>query len=215
MQTRGNSQFRIYSFVKEFLSTNDSAPTLEEIGKYMNMSAPAVLFHLRNLEKKGLILRSRNNRGIILKEELEFTSIPVLGIANASKPLADAEEVHLGFIQLEKSVISNKGNLFAVSIHGDSMNNQTLKNSQVPLEDGNYAVIDTTTEANHGDVVLATINGGATIKVFMTTPEGVVLKPNSTNQSHHPIFVHDYDQLIVNGKVVLALRNPKLTNDSA
>lgn len=209
MTKRGEVQNRIYHFIKEYFSAEGKAPTLSEIAQGLEIkSSAAVLFHLKALEKLGFIVRTGENRGIILKEELDFTKIAVLGIANASAPLADAEQSHVGYLQLDKRMILNNGNLFAVKINGDSMNQQLINDSSVTLRHGNYAIVDRKAEYRQGDVVLAVVNGGATIKVYKETEEGVVLLPNSSNEKHHPIYIKDREQLVINGKVVMALETP-------
>jgi len=211
MTARGEIQTKVLEYIKEYLSAEGKAPTLKEISSALGIkSAPAVLFHLKNLEKLGLIKRTAENRGITLMEELNFTNIPVLGIANASAPLAMAEQSHLGYLQLDNLIIRNRGNLFAVKINGDSMNRQALNNSTVLLRHGNYAVIDRAAQFKQGDVVLAIVNGGATIKIYMETSDGVILLPNSTNQVHHPIYIKQREQLVINGKVVMALDRPAI-----
>lgn len=208
MTKRGEVQTRIYHFIKEYLSAEGKAPTLAEIAEGLEIkSSAAVLFHLKKLEELGLIVRTGENRGIILKEDLDFTKVAVLGIANAGAPLADGEQSHIGYLQLDRRMILNNGNLFAVKINGDSMNQQLI-NSSVPLRHGYYAIIDRKAEYRPGDVVLAIVNGGATIKVYKETEDGIVLLPNSSNEKHHPIYIKDREQLVINGKVVMALETP-------
>jgi repressor LexA len=212
MAPRGEVQNKVYQYIKEYISAEGKAPTLAEISTALGIkSTPAVLFHLRALEKRGLIKRTAESRGITLIEELNFANIAVLGIANASAPLAAAEQSQLGYLQLDNRIIRNNGNLFAVKINGDSMNRQAVSSSNVLLRHGNYAIVDRAASYHQGDVVLAIVNGGATIKIYMETNDGVILLPNSTNQSHHPIYVKDREQLVINGKVVMALDRPNVS----
>lgn len=211
MAPHGEVQEKVYSFIKEYFAENAESPTIAEIADFLSLTPPAVLFHLRNLEKKGQIIRSSKNRGIKLKEKLDFIKIPVLGIANASNPLDTAEESNMGYLQVDRMIIRNNGSLFAVKINGDSMNMHILRGSNVPLKHGNYAIVDRKQMYDQGDVVLAVVNGGATIKVYKEIPNGVALVPNSSNKKHHPIFIKDRDQLVVNGKVIMAFNNPSLT----
>lgn len=210
MPRRGELQNKVLAFLVEYISAHGQSPTLAEIATFVGITPPAVLFHLRSLEKKGSIIRSGENRGITLRQELDFTNIPVLGIANASTPLDMAEETRMGYLQVDRMIIRNKGNLFAVKINGDSMNLHLLNDSHVPLRHGNYAIVDREKEIKQGDVVLAIVNGGATIKIYRETNEGVVLMPHSSNPVHHPIYIRDKEQLVINGKIVLALDNPAL-----
>lgn len=210
MAPHGEIQDKVFSFIKEYVAENGESPTIAEMSEYLGITPPAVLFHLKNLEKKGMIVRSSKNRGIKLKKELDFIKIPVIGIANASNPLDIAEQSNMGYLQVDKMIIKNNGNLFAVKINGNSMNMHLLKGSNVPLCHGNYAVVDRKQNYNQGDVVLAVVNGGATIKVYKEIPDGVALVPNSSNRKHHPIYIKNRDQLVVNGKVIMAFKNPSI-----
>lgn len=211
MTAHGELQQKVLSFIKEYISSEGKAPTLKEIAQALNVkSTAAVLFHIKSLEKRGLISRTHTARGLTPTEDLDFSRIPVLGIANASTPLAQAEQSHLGYLQIDHMIIRNNGNLFAVKINGDSMNRQSINESDVLLKHGNYAIIDRNAPYKQGDVVLAVVNGGATIKIYMETTDAVILMPNSTNHMHHPIYVKQREQLVINGKVIMALENPQL-----
>lgn len=215
MKKISKQQSHILDFIKSYISRYSYSPTLQEIAKGTNMgSKAAVLYHLRRLELAGLISRTKETRGIILKELISFTTIPLLGEANAGQPLASAEEEQLGKLQLDNRIAMNNGNLFAVKIKGDSMNKQKIynlgMNTDSTLEDGNYAIIDKNANYGEGDVVLAVIDNAATIKVLKYSDDYILLVPNSTNPIHNPIYIMDNEELFINGKVIYSLENPNL-----
>lgn len=198
------------------MSQYSYAPTLKEIAEHTGMnSKSAVLYHLRRLEKADLISRKSGSRRITLKETLSFSTIPILGIANAGYPLADAEEEQLGELKLDNRIAKNKGNLFAVKVSGNSMNKQEIYNLQMDskglLADGNYAIVDREANYQEGDVVLAVIDNSATIKVLKYSDDYILLLPNSTDPSHNPIYIKDNEELFINGKVIYSLENPNLS----
>jgi len=54
----------------------------------------------------------------------------------------------------------------------------------------------------NGDIVVAVINGLATIKVFQRAPNGtVLLVPKSKNKDHQPIILHPDDTVVICGKI--------------
>jgi repressor LexA len=210
-----SKQQEVLESIKSYYSERGEYPTLEEIGQRVGIeSRSGVHHHLHKLKKKGYLSRSSRNRDITLKEALNFTTIPILGYANAGQPLFPAEEEEDGKLEMDVRIIKNDGNLFAVEVVGDSMNKQEVSNKYLKesakLENGNYAIVDKSANYQDGDVVLAVIDDCATIKVLKRSQGMVTLIPNSTNPKHKPIFIKDSEDLFVNGKVVLAIKKPTL-----
>ena len=208
-------QKQILAFIREYFAENSVSPTLEEIADNVDIESRAgVHYHVKVLENEGFITKDNSigKRTLQLAESLKFTRIPLLGVANAGQPLANAEEERMGIIEVDSTVVKNNGNLFAVKVDGDSMNQQYAPSKKSPyatlLSDNSIAIIDKEAQINEGDIVLAIINGGATIKVYNKTENSIVLKPNSSNQKHQPIFIFENEDLLINGKVVLALNVP-------
>ncbi|MBD3329517.1 hypothetical protein GF357_03420 [Candidatus Dojkabacteria bacterium] len=206
-------QNEVLNAIRRHFSCHTGSPSLSQIGAMVNIeSRSGVHYHIQELEKLGILYKTSD--GIKLKDEIHFTTIPVLGKANAGQPLILAEEEEIGEIQLDSRVIHNKGNLFALEISGDSMNRHSITNQytkkEISLCDGNYVIIEKNSDYKDGDVVLAIINECATIKIFLTTEDSVVLMPNSTNSIHKPIFIHEGEDLFINGKCVLALNTPDI-----
>lgn len=209
-------QKQILAFIREYVAENSVSPTLEEIAENVDIESRAgVHYHVKILEQEGFITKdnSLGKRTLQLVENLKFTRIPLLGIANAGQPLANAEEERMGVIEVDSNVVKNNGNLFAVKVDGDSMNQQYAPNRKSPyatiLSHNSIAIVDREAQINEGDTVLAVINGGATIKVYNRTENSIVLKPNSSNPKHQPIFIFENEDALINGKVVLALNVPK------
>ncbi len=213
MQNITPKQQDILNFIKRYYSANSTTPTLQEIAKNLDMDSRAsVLYHLKKIEEADFIYRTNKKRGIILKQDISFTTIPILGEANAGTPLASGEEEKLGDLQIDTRIARNKGNLYAVKIKGDSMNLQKVYINNVKdtaiLKDNNYAIIDKNASYTFGDAVLAIIDNAATIKVLKKAGNHMALVPNSTNKSHTPIYIQENDGLFINGKVIYALENP-------
>ena len=210
-------QKEILAFIREYIAEKGFSPILEEIAEGVAIDSRAgVHYHLKTLEKQRFIRKKKSigKRAIELVNNLDFTRIPILGIANAGQPLVEATEDRFGIVEVDSKAIRNKGSLFAVKISGDSMNNEYAPNKMSPyralLQGGNIAIIDPNTEIVEGDIVLAIINGGATIKIYKKTKNAIALTPNSSNPKHQPIFIFDNQELFINGKVVLALDMPKI-----
>jgi len=199
-------QKEVLKAIRQYYSQFSVSPTLEEIGEIVGIDSRAgVHHHLGILEEKGYISRGSKNRDITIKDEISFTSIPVLGVANAGEPLAIAEEDNMGCLEIDSRILKNKGNLFAVKIKGDSMNQVVI--NKTTLVDDSYAIVDKDEDYNEGDIVLAIINNGATIKRLRYIDNAVVLVPDSSNPKHQPIYIKDSEGLFINGKIVLVLQS--------
>lgn len=203
-------QQEVLSIIKGKLSLDGIAPSLNEIMNKLGVSSTrGVVKHLEALERKGFITRTSEDRGISLKEDTSnnFFHIPVLGYANAGKPLVIAEEDDIGTIVVQKDMLKKKQNLFAVIIKGDSMNQKAVEG--VLLEDGNYVVVDPNDkEIRNNEVYLVVIDGCATIKCLERTPNSLILYPRSDNPIHSVFYAYPDSDITINGRVLSCLKKP-------
>lgn len=204
----------ILQTIKRLIKEKGYAPTLDEIGAETGItSRVGVLKHLVSLEDKGFISRTGENRGITLIDNefrKNFTLIPILGYANAGRPLVNAVEEDLGTLEVDNKLIPNKADLFAVIIKGDSMDEKIVNG--VKMRNGNFAIINKDAVPNEGEVALAIIDGSATLKTLTYGHEKIILQPESSNPIHQPIYVQYIEgesDLVINGKVVSVFENDK------
>lgn len=198
-------QSNILNIIKLYSDLYGHSPTLKELANLANIKTRSgVLCHIRALEKKGLLVNSGKIRflnKIVFKKE--FLEIPILGFANAGKPLVPAEESNLGKILVSKSLIPNK-QCFGLIIKGDSMNKEILNGEK--LENNSIAIVFPKGEVNNNDIVLAIIEDCATIKKIHKTDNLIILSPNSTNSEYKPIYLKKNDNFLIQGKVVACLK---------
>ena len=58
---------QVLGFIKSYIAINDEAPTIAEIGEFLNFSSPASVHAiLAAMENQGTIKRTRQWRGIII-----------------------------------------------------------------------------------------------------------------------------------------------------
>lgn len=203
-------QKKVLEVLADYVSENDESPTLSELQDMLRIKTKrGVVKHLEALEKKGFIYRNGKSRGIMLETNTltsDMYDIPILGYANAGQPLVFAEEDIVGSIRVDKDVVKNTKDLFALIVKGDSMNMRSV--NRVPIVDKNYVVIQKDSTYSNGDVVLAIVDNAATIKSFKQSENSIVLYPESTNPVHTPIYLRDNGQGFINGKVIAVLENP-------
>ena len=83
--------------------------------------------------------------------------------------------------------------LFALTVRGDSMLNAHILH-------GDKVIVQQTAHASPGEIVVALIEGEATVKTFRKTGNRVVLEP--ANPKYEPIVVTEDQDFRVIGKVV-------------
>jgi repressor LexA len=209
-----NKQEKVLRVIRDFYLENGNAPSLSELQGMLNITTKrGVVSHLEALEKKGYIIRTSEPRGIQIVDNTEedvlyeyLVGIPILGYANAGTPLVLAEEENLGILQLDKSLVGNKENLFSLIVKGDSMNMREIEGKNI--EEGQYIVIQKDAEFEDGDAVLAIVDGSATVKNIKKSEDMVILYPQSNNPIHKPIYLDINSNSMINGKVIKVLDNP-------
>lgn len=105
-------------------------------------------------------------------------SIPILGVVKAGYDYL-AQENWIGMVDVDKSLVGNGEDFFALKVKGDSM-------SPVLIED-DIVIIRKQSDFENGDIVVALINGDeATIKKAKKTENSILLQP--FNSSYEPLI---------------------------
>lgn len=210
-----STQQKILDIIKSSIENKGTPPSLGELQEELGISTKrGVVNHLKALEKKGMIVRTSEARGIKLTENIfgQFImNVNILGYANAGAPLVYAQEETLGVLRVDKSLLPVSKDMFALEVKGDSMNKRIVNGTQ--LTNGNFAIVAKNHPVKNGDVVLAIIDECATIKTFRKDRNMIVLYPESTNLVHKPIYLSpSEEEELIYGKVVAVLDNPQKTN---
>lgn len=205
----------VLNTIRNFFLDNGYAPSLTELQQLLEISTKrGVVSHLEALEKKGYIIRTSEARGIQVINEEEpvyeyLVGIPILGYANAGTPLVLAQEESLGVLQLDPNLVEKKEqNLFGLIVKGDSMNLRNINGKA--LEEGHYLVVQKDAEYEDGDVVVAIVDGCATVKNIKREKGLVILYPQSNNPIHRPIYLNKKSDSMINGKIIMVLDNPEM-----
>lgn len=198
--------------IKSYYSEHGIMPTIREIKEEAGSlglklkSIRSFFNYLNELEDKGYIQRTSEDRGIKLKGITDklFVDVPILGMANAGTALIYADEYFEGYLKVSKSIVRDK-NVFAIQISGNSMNKAKINNKTI--NNGDFVLIEKTKTYNYGDKVLVVIDGLATVKTYRVfDEENIVLAPESTEKKHKPIFLTSEDNFVISGKVIDVLK---------
>jgi repressor LexA len=172
---------------------NSVPPTVEELRRLLGVgSTRTVLRYLDTLKEEGYIERWSGARGLRMRKgpaarSLETRLVPILGEAPAGS-LMPAEENMLGQVQLPKEFLQPpSANFFLLRVRGDSMNRGKVEGQTI--EDGDLVLVRQQDKVDPGKIVVALVDGEATIKQLVKGPGYYVLKPESSNPKHRPIIV--------------------------
>jgi SOS-response transcriptional repressor LexA len=201
-------QNTILETIRELVEREGENPTAYKVHKYLEEKG-AVVGSLKGtvqvveaLEKKDLLKRDEDKKIFLIENDNyanweNIFSIPMYGLASCGEALSFADNNVDGYLQISKSLFreDSPAKLFAVKALGDSMDKEDI-------QDGDYVVFEKC-EADsefEGQIVVAVINGMATIKRYKKLPHGIIgLFPNSTNKIHQPIYLDETDSILIAG----------------
>lgn len=196
-------QRKILDFIDQKISTHGLPPTLREIGKkFAIASTNGVRTHLDALIRKGYLKREGAiSRGLELTRKLAspVSRVPLVGLVPAGNPIDAAENVEAEFA-LDKTFLPS-GETFSLQVKGDSMHNAGIL-------DGDFVLVAKQETAQKGEIVVAIINGEATVKRYF--PEGSRIRLQPENDNYQPIIVDRRSgEFRLAGRVVGLLRRFK------
>ncbi len=188
-------QEEILEYIKNVLLERGFPPTVREIGQAVKLkSTSSVHSHLESLEKNGYIRRDpTKSRTIEILDESfqlfrrEMVNVPVVGTVAAGEPLLAEQNIE-SYFPIPSEYLPNE-QAFILTVKGDSMINAGILN-------GDRVLVRQQQTAENGDIIVALIGDGATVKRFYREEEYFRLQPE--NDAMEPILVKD---LKILGKV--------------
>lgn len=186
-ERKNTKQKEVYDCIKTHILEKGYPPSVREICAAVGLSSTSTVHgHLERLEKKGLIRRDLTKpRAIeLVKENLirkEMVDIPIVGKIAAGLPILAVENIEDTFSLPFNFIRSNK-ELFMLNVTGESM-------IEAGIHDGDLVILEKTSYAENGDIVVALIENEATLKRFFKEKDHIRLQPE--NKTMEPIIVSD------------------------
>ena len=189
-------QLEILEYIKAQILERGFPPAVREICEAVNLkSTSSVHSHLETLEKNGYIRRDPTKpRAIEILDDTfnltrrEVVNVPLVGRVAAGEPLLAQENIE-NYFPIPMEFRPNK-QTFMLTVKGESMINAGIL-------DGDMVLVEQDHTASNGDMVVALVEDGATVKTFYKE-EGVYrLQPE--NDYMEPIIVKEVSIL---GKVI-------------
>jgi repressor LexA len=197
-------QRQILDYIKQFIQSQGSAPTLKQIADAIGVSSLATVHeHLESLEEKGLLKRKhgRNRSMELTKSDINYNvegiEAPILGYVAAGSPIEPYTDPN-ATMNIPATFVSSKKRTYVLQVRGQSMIDDHIN-------DGDFVILEQTETANDGDIIVALLdNGMATLKRFFKEATRIRLQP--ANSAMEPIFVKN---VRIQGKVVGLVRKYK------
>ncbi len=189
-------QSEILEYIKDQILEKGYPPAVREICAAVHLkSTSSVHSHLETLEKNGYIRRDPTKpRAIEIVDDdfnlqrREMRNIPLLGNVAAGQPLFAEQNIETYFPMLADELPA--GDLFMLNVRGESMIN-------AGIYDGDKIIVQQTSIARNGDIVVALIEDSATVKTYYKEEGRYRLQPE--NDSMEPIYVNE---VLILGKVI-------------
>jgi repressor LexA len=209
----------ILDFISASIAERGFPPTLREIGEHFSIrSTNGVNDHLKALEKKGHLrredLKSRAMRpvlpdgsgevvplrrppmgtGVMDVVSDDLADVPILGRVAAGQPILAVEQA-TDSVRIDRMLLGGHREVFGLRIVGESM-------IEDGIFDGDYVFVKKAPSARAGEIVVAMIEGEATVKRYF--PEGDVIRFQPANSNMQPIYVRkdDFKSVDIIGVVV-------------
>lgn len=196
-------QKQILDYIQTCIKEKHYPPSVREIGQAIGLSSPSTVHaHLNALEEKGYIKRDgAKSRSMVVTEQSQKTStktqasrptapapssdhslvtLPLVGRVAAGTPILAEQNVEEE-VPLPTALFGDQGT-FLLTVHGESM-------IEAGILDGDVLLVKEQSSADNGDIVVAILDGEATVKTFYREKDCIRLQPQ--NQAMEPIFTND------------------------
>jgi repressor LexA len=185
----------VYHYLIDFTAENTYQPSIRDIGaRFKIKSTKTVSDLLQSLTRKGYIerdpARSRGVRLLGFAGGFNTQPIPYYGRIHAGEPTLVPENRE-SYITLDRRFVPSP-DVFFLRVQGESMVGKCIA-------DGDYVLVNPTTQPQEGDVIAARIGDEATVKTYTLRDGHVVLR--AANPNERDITIGQSDDFAVLGVV--------------
>jgi repressor LexA len=193
-------QQHILAVIRSFTAERGYPPSVREIGERVGLSSSStVQSHLKTLERRGLLKRDPTKPRALVAARAEgegpvvpSVTLPIVGRVAAGVPITASENLEDHFV-LPAAWAPRHGG-FVLRVKGDSM-------IDAAILDGDLIVVEPQPTAHNGEIVVAMIDGEATVKRFYREAGRIRLQPE--NAAMTPIYA---DDVTIVGRVEAVIR---------
>ena len=203
MDNLTDKQKNVLAFIEKYQMTNGRSPTLREMREHFKVSSDnSILKHLKGLEVKGYIKKDETARGIALlakvREQLSsnVVQVPLVGMIPAGGPVLTEEYID-EWVGIESGLVRDLKDSFMVRVTGESM-------LDAGIFEGDLVIASMKAIPKNGDIVVALVDGGNTLKRFVK--EGGRTYLRAENSSYSDPEIVPVEELTVQGVITGLIR---------
>ena len=151
-------------------------PGYQEIMELVGFKSKNAVYKLINkLVEEGVV--EKDSRGKLIPSKT-FNEIPLLGLVEAGIPTS-VDEQTTESTSIDDYLIKHRDSTYLLEVKGDSMIDEGIK-------EGDLVVVERNGEPREGDIVIAEVDGGWTMKYFKKKGGKPYLE--AANNKYKPIF---------------------------
>ncbi len=163
---------KIFSFYERY----KRMPSYAEIMNLLGFKSKNSVYKLINkLVEAGVL--DKDDTGKLIPNSLS-QEVKLLGLVEAGIPTV-ADETSLDSLNLDNFLIKNRDSSYLLEVKGDSMIEEGIK-------EGDLVIVEKRNDAKDGDIVIAEVDGGWTMKFFRKKGNSIFLEP--ANKNYKPIY---------------------------
>lgn len=195
----------VLDFVQSTIAQRSIPPTYREIGDALGISSTnGVADHVKALVKKGYLKKAQRGapggvaRGLMLTSKSQsrrrgaVVSVPLVGTVAAGAPIL-AEQNYEKTLHLDRTMTAGNATTYALRVQGDSMIEEGIL-------DGDVVIVRQQDTARNGEIVVAMVDGEATVKFFFREKDRIRLQPAHPTMA--PIYVDSSKDTAIQGIVI-------------
>ncbi len=201
--TLTEKQEAVLNFIEEYQMLNGKSPTIKEMKEYFGLKSDnSIVKYIKALVEKDYIEKDDTPRGIKLLNSvkdklsgaLDNFKIPVFGFIPAGGPVAAEEHVD-SWMSVGEDLVGNPKDYFLLKVNGESM-------IEAGIFEGDLVLVNSAGQPKSGDIVVALVDGGNTLKRYIKEGTKVYLK--AENKDYNDIY--PLETLSVQGVVTSLIR---------
>jgi len=185
-------QKRVLENISLYLEAKGEPPTLDELRRNLGFkSIRTVVQYLDILERKGFVVRRKYARRNIELRPIDaegrsetLVSVPVVANVGCDDLSVYAQEQYDEFLQVDKNIAGEDGNIVAVRAVGDSM-------LDAGINSGDYILVQFTDNVKSGDRVAAIVGDMVTVKRLERRDGVTILYPENKDPKYKPIVLRE------------------------
>ena len=184
----------VLEFIKKQINMTGFPPSVREICAALGFkSTSSAHQYIWRLADKGYIDKMNlKTRAIKITGSEPTISVPIVGKVAAGEPILATQNIEdyfaIGESFFSRNALQNDN--FILKVQGESM-------IQVGINDGDFIIVSKQSTAKNGEIVVAMIDGNATVKTFYKEKDHIRLQPE--NDTMDPIIL---DEVTILGKAI-------------